>query len=506
MSDAPAVVLGDRYRLDERLAAGGMGTVWRAEDTLLHRDVAVKVLNEGMSSDDRFVERFRREAKAAAGLLHPNVAGVFDYGEEQGRPFIVMELIEGETLADALARRGRFEPSDVASIGAGVAEGLAAAHAAGFVHRDVKPANVMLTDRGDVKVMDFGIAAPESGTGLTGTGMVMGTARYLAPEQAAGQPATPASDVYALGIVLYELLTGTPPFDRESPLATAMAHVREDPPPVASVRADTPPWLAALVDSCLAKDPSERPAGAAELAAALRQERPPATGPTSDEDEPAADLATEVLAPVVGTAVLEPADPTAVDTPEPAPPDAPMPEPEAEAAVPAVAAATPARDPPASPEQPAAPVGPVFSTAVMRSVRPKRRPRLPVVLAIVGVAVVLIVVLVLAFSGGGDTVKLTDFVGKTIGQATAAANHQGVELKVLKRPSDQPANIVISQVPAAGTEFERGGTVILLVSTGPSQEDASSVDPAPATPAPPPEDEGGKDHGKHKGKGPKEQH
>jgi len=498
MSDAPAVVLGDRYRLDERLAAGGMGTVWRAEDTLLHRDVAVKVLNEGLSSDDRFVERFRREAKSAAGLLHPNVAGVFDYGEEHGRPFIVMELIEGETLADALDRRGPFPSDEVAPIGAGVAEGLAAAHAAGFVHRDVKPANVMLTGRGDVKLMDFGIAAPESGTGLTGTGMVMGTARYLAPEQAAGEPATPASDVYALGVVLYELLTGAPPFDRESPVATAMAHVQEEPPPVASVRPDTPPWLAALVDSCLAKDPAHRPAGAAELAAALRQERPPATGVADDDAEPAGGLATEVIAPVAGTEVLDPTTGApadgAVRTPAPAP----------AAAVPAQAG-TEAE----APAEPAAPVGPVFSTAVMRSVRPKRRPRLPVMLAIGGIAVVLIVVLVLALSGGGDTVKLTNFVGKTIGQATAAANHQGVKLNVLKRPSNQPANIVISQVPAAGTEFQRGGTVILLVSTGPSQADTSSVEPAPsppAPPAPPPDDHGGKDHGKHKGKGPKEKH
>jgi serine/threonine-protein kinase len=502
MSDpSPTVVLGGRYRLDERLAAGGMGTVWRAEDTLLHRDVAVKVLNEGLSSDERFVERFRREAKAAAGLLHPNVAGVFDYGEEQGRPFIVMELIEGETLADALARRRSFEPDEVASIGAGVAEGLAAAHAAGFVHRDVKPANVMLTDRGDVKVMDFGIAAPESGTGLTGTGMVMGTARYLAPEQASGKPATPASDVYALGVVLFELLTGAPPFDRESPVATAMAHVREDPPPVASVRPDTPPWLAGLVDACLAKDPSERPAGAAELGAALRQERPPATDAGSEDAEPAGELATEELAPVSGTAVLEPA-------PSPGSADGPAEDPSmvavsTEAVSPAEVPASP--EPPAEAEPPA-PAGRVFSTAVMRRARPKRRPPLPVVLAIAGVALVLVVVLVIALSSGGDTVKLTDFVGKSIGQATAAANHQGVQLQVLRRPSDEPANTVISQVPAAGTEFRRGGTVILLVSTGPAQEDASSVDPAQPAPPAPPDDGGGKDDGKHKGKGPKEKH
>jgi hypothetical protein len=220
-------VLGERYRLLERIAAGGMGTVWRAEDTVLHRPVAVKMLNEGLSADQRFVERFRGEAKAAAGLVHPNVAGVYDYGEDGGRPYIVMELIEGETLAARLRGSGPLEPEEVARIGAGVADGLAAAHEAGFVHRDVKPANVMITPRDDVKIMDFGIAAPSSGTGLTGTGMVMGTARYLSPEQAVGHPATPASNLYSLGVVLYELLAGAPPFDRESPIATAIAHVRE---------------------------------------------------------------------------------------------------------------------------------------------------------------------------------------------------------------------------------------------------------------------------------------
>src|SRR5438067_10596029 len=149
MAQRPSTaVLGKRYRLLERIAAGGMGTVWRAEDTVLHRPVAVKMLNEGLSADERFVDRFRGEAKAAAGLVHPNVAGVYDYGEDGGRPYIVMELIEGETLAARLRRTGPLDPEEVARVGAGVADGLAAAHAAGFVHRDVKPPNVMLTLRG----------------------------------------------------------------------------------------------------------------------------------------------------------------------------------------------------------------------------------------------------------------------------------------------------------------------------------------------------------------------
>jgi serine/threonine-protein kinase len=245
--------LGDRYSLTHRLASGGMGTVWEGRDLNLDRPIAVKVLNPALTDDPRFIERFRQEARAAAGLIHPNVAGVFDYGEHEGTPYIVMELIHGETVADRVAREGPLPPKEVARVGA-----------------EVKSANVMLTERGAVKVLDFGIAAAEGGTGLTGTGKVMGTARYFSPEQAMGQPATPASDLYSLGVVLYELLTGAAPFDRETPLATAMAHVQQPPPPVLAARPEAPQPLAAVVERCLAKRPEDRPASATELAAALR--------------------------------------------------------------------------------------------------------------------------------------------------------------------------------------------------------------------------------------------
>src|SRR5436190_15430430 len=163
-----AQILGGRYRLEERIASGGMGTVWAAHDETLDRQVAVKVLNEGLSHDERFVERFRREALTAAGLAHPNIAGVFDYGEEEGRPYIVMELLHGETLAERIRREGAMEPSLAADVGSDIAGALADAHLHGLVHRDIKPANVMVTERGDVKVMDFGIAASAAGgTGLT---------------------------------------------------------------------------------------------------------------------------------------------------------------------------------------------------------------------------------------------------------------------------------------------------------------------------------------------------
>jgi eukaryotic-like serine/threonine-protein kinase len=453
--DSPSdPVLGDRYRLVERIASGGMGTVWRAEDTVLRRPVAVKVLNEGLSSDERFVERFRREAKAAGGLLHPNVAGVYDYGEEGGRPFIVMELIDGETLAEALVRRGRLDPDEVADVGAQVADALAAAHAAGIVHRDVKPANVMLTAGGHVQVMDFGIAAAESGTGLTGTGMVMGTARYIAPEQALGNPATPASDLYSLGVVLYELLTGAPPFDRGTPLATAMAHVKEDPVPLATARPDTPPRLAALVEGCLAKDPGDRPGSAAELAAALREERAP---------EPGAGAAAAVaVLPEDATMILPAAEATEA-----------LPAPDAEATE------APSRAPVARPSPPTA--------------RPRRRRRWVVAAAVVVLAA-LVVVLAVALAGPRH-VQLASFVGKTRGEAASTAHRLEVALRFVPRASDAPEGTVFRQVPPPGTSVPQGSTVILLLSTGPGGPSGTPPPPSPGEGKPP------KDHGHGKGKG-----
>src|SRR2546422_4023612 len=253
------VVLGGRYRLGRRIASGGMGTVWEAMDDVLGRRVAVKALSDALASDERFVERFRREARAAAGLSHPNVAGVFDYGEDDGRPFIVMELIQGETLAERLARHGRLPPEEAVQIAIQAAGALEAAHRAGVIHRDVKPANIMLTPRREVKVMDFGIAAAAWDPRLTATGSTLGTATYVSPEQASGDRVTPASDVYSLGVVLYEMLAGRPPFTEGGPIAVASSHVRERPAALTEVAPWTPPAVAAVCDQALAKDPAARP-------------------------------------------------------------------------------------------------------------------------------------------------------------------------------------------------------------------------------------------------------
>jgi eukaryotic-like serine/threonine-protein kinase len=262
-------LLGDRYRLGERIASGGMGAVYRAVDETLGRQVAVKALRRELADDPTFLERFRREARAAAGLSHPGVAGVYDYGERGGQPFIVMELVEGETLAERLAARGSLPWQEAFAIGAQVAAALAAAHAHGLVHRDVKPANILLGRDGRAKVTDFGIAQAAQTATLTRTGMVLGSANYVAPEQAKGGHVGPAADLYSLGCVLFEAVTGGPPYRGGNLVAIATQHVSAPVPDPRARRPDLPAEAAALITRALQKDPAGRfPSGVA-MAAAL---------------------------------------------------------------------------------------------------------------------------------------------------------------------------------------------------------------------------------------------
>ncbi len=265
------VLLGERYRLVRMLGSGGMGSVWEAEDQILGRPVAVKVLSESLAAGERAVRRFEREARAAARLFGPHIAAVYDFGRSEGRPYIVMELVRGETLADRLAREGPLPPQEAARIAVQVAQALEEAHAAGIVHRDVKPGNVMLTPSGDVKVMDFGIAAAAWAERVTTSDLVLGTPSYLAPEQAKSEKTTPASDVSALGAVLYEMVAGRPPFVGDSPVAVALAHVRDDPAPLDQVAEGVPPNIAAASMAALAKDPADRPSSASAFASMLRE-------------------------------------------------------------------------------------------------------------------------------------------------------------------------------------------------------------------------------------------
>jgi eukaryotic-like serine/threonine-protein kinase len=266
-------IVAGRYELEELVGSGGMSSVFRARDTLLERPVALKVLHQHFTEDDQYVERFRREARAVASLSHPNIVTILDRGEDEGRQFIVFELVEGQTLAEVLQEEGRLPVRRALEIAVQVAAGLAFAHEQGLVHRDVKPQNVILNGDGRAKVTDFGIARSLDVQGVTQSGAVLGTSNYIAPEQASGRPVDRTTDVYSLGVVLFELLTGEVPFPGESFVAVAMQHVNEPPPSVLEVRPDVPVRVARAVDRALEKDPAERfptmDAFAAELEACL---------------------------------------------------------------------------------------------------------------------------------------------------------------------------------------------------------------------------------------------
>ena len=261
--------LGGRYLIDRQVGIGGMGTVFSATDERLGRRVAVKLLKEELASDPRFIERFRREARAAAALSHPNVAGVFDYGEENGRPFIVMELIDGRDLSRVMRDEGPLGVERTRHIAGQIALALGHAHSAGLIHRDVKPHNVIVMDDDRVKVTDFGIARATGESTLTATGTIMGTAQYLSPEQASGETPGPPSDVYSLGIVLYEMLTGAVPFTGDSPVSVALRHVRDEVPAPSAIDPTIPPELDELVARSTAKQPEDRFADGNAFASAL---------------------------------------------------------------------------------------------------------------------------------------------------------------------------------------------------------------------------------------------
>ena len=269
-----------RYRDPQHLARGGMGDVYRATDTQLGRTVAIKVLADRYADDESVRERFKREALAAARLSgSPNIVTIFDVGESDGHPYIVMELLEGGTLEDRLRARGAQDPADVIRWLEQAAGALDAAHAAGIVHRDVKPGNLLLNGRGEVSVADFGVASAVGLDSMTMTGTVLGTAGYLSPEQAKGERATPASDRYALGVVAYELLTGKRPFASDSATAEAAAHVHA-PIPYPSQHGNVPPELDPVLRRALAKDPAERYPSSADFVAALRGALSHAAGTT----------------------------------------------------------------------------------------------------------------------------------------------------------------------------------------------------------------------------------
>ena len=268
------MVLGGRYQVESELGRGGMATVFKGTDTVLGRPVAVKVLSPQYAGDANFVTRFRREAQSAARLNHPNLVSVYDTGTDDGVHFIVMEYVEAKTLADYLAGGGRIMPERSIEIAEAVCDALSVAHAHGIIHRDIKPANVMITSKGDVKVTDFGIARVISGADtLAQTAAVLGTASYLSPEQAQSQPVDQRSDIYSLGVALYEMVTGRPPFSGDSPVMVASKHVLEQPTPPSKLNADVSPELEAVIMKAMAKNPDNRYQDADEMRADLERAR-----------------------------------------------------------------------------------------------------------------------------------------------------------------------------------------------------------------------------------------
>jgi eukaryotic-like serine/threonine-protein kinase len=409
-----------RYRVLRRIGSGGMADVYCAEDTHLGRQVAIKVLHRRFAQDQEFVERFRREAKSAAGLNHPNVVGVFDRGEHEGTYYIAMELLEGQTLKDIVAAEAPLPQGRVIDLGLQILQAAGFAHSHGVIHRDFKPHNVIVDQTGHAKVTDFGIARAGASE-MTETGSIMGTAQYLSPEQAQGHAVTATSDIYSIGVMLYEMLAGRLPFEGDSAVAVALKHLSEPPAPISQWRPDVHPALEAVVMAALAKDPAQRWQSAQDLAAGLEAARTQIeAGPNGGQD-------TAAFA-AIPLPVADETAPTQLAGGAPAPVLAPVAEPE-----------------------------------------PEHERRWPwyaiglLALALVGVLVYLILSGVLAT----EQKQVPRVVGKQLVEARALMERAGFEVQTERVQSAQPFDQVVDQDPNGGEEADQGSTVTLEVSGGP---------------------------------------
>jgi serine/threonine protein kinase len=417
------MLLGGRYLVESELGRGGMATVFKGTDTVLGRPVAVKVLSPQYAGDANFVTRFRREAQSAARLNHPNLVSVYDTGTDDGIHFIVMEYVDAKTLADYLAGGGRIMPERAIEIAEAVCDALSMAHAHGIIHRDIKPANIMITSKGDVKVTDFGIARVISGADtIAQTAAVLGTASYLSPEQAQSLPVDQRSDIYSLGVVLYEMVTGRPPFSGDSPVMVASKHVLEQPTPPSKLNRDVAPALEAVIMKALSKNPDNR---------------------YQDADEMRADLERARLGqPVQATPLLPESARTQVIAPS-GPPTAVLP-----------------------------PVGPEDGE--------RRRWWIPalillLILAILGGGLYLLASSLL--STNTASVKVPRVLGLSQEAATSILDNAGFDVRSEPRVTDKPSEVdnVISQDPLPGTPLEKGKTVTITVGKAPAQVEVPNL-------------------------------